>query len=148
MKLLLATSNAAKTREIEPLLAGLPIALVKLAECPGIAAPEEIGRTFFENARSKALYYAETTGLASVAEDSGLEIDALDGAPGVHSARFGGESSSYPRKFALLYELLRSVPASERQARFVCALALADAKRILFEATGTVEGMIAPEPRG
>jgi XTP/dITP diphosphohydrolase len=84
----------------------------------------------------------------TVAEDSGLEIDALDGKPGVESARFGGADTSYAEKFALIYHALRDAGAPVSTARFVCALALADAGRIVFEARGTIEGRIAPEPRG
>jgi len=150
-RLLIATTNPNKVREIRQLLDGLPIDLVTLAEWPQVTAPEETGLTFEENARAKALYYAAATGELTVAEDSGLAIDALDGAPGVESARFGGAETSYPDKFALIYEALgarqvASEPGST--ARFVCAVALVKGTRVLFETRGTVEGRIAPEPRG
>ena len=148
MRLLLATTNLGKLGEIRELLAGLPVDVRALADYPPIDPPDETGHTFVENARQKALFYAPRTGILTVAEDSGLEIEPLGGAPGVHSARFGGADSSYPEKFALIYEKLRLVPDAERTARFVCALAVADAGRIVFEARGTVEGRIAPEPRG
>jgi XTP/dITP diphosphohydrolase len=148
MRLLVATTNPGKLREIGPMLDGLAIELTTLATVPGVAALEETGMTFAENARLKALYYAGVTGSLTVAEDSGLEIDALGGAPGIASARFGGAGSSYPEKFALIYEALRQHPNSDRTARFVCALALAEGAEILFEARGIVEGLIAPEPRG
>ena len=109
---------------------------------------QKAGETFAENARAKALYYAAATGLATVGEDSGLEVDALGGAPGVLSSRFGGEAASYPEKFALLYEALRAKGEPASSARFVCALALARGSRIIFETRGTVEGRIAPEPKG
>ena len=147
-RLVVATTNRGKLREIEQLLDGIPFSLVTLADWPGVAPPEETGRTFAENARLKAVYYARHTGELTVAEDSGLEIDALDGAPGVESARFGGASSSYPEKFALLYDALRAKKAAGSTARFVCALALARGGDVLFETRGTVEGTIAPEPRG
>jgi XTP/dITP diphosphohydrolase len=146
--LLVATTNGAKLREIRSLLSDLPIALVTLARWPDLAPPEETGRTFGENARLKARYYAAATGLPAVAEDSGLEIDALGGAPGVESARFGGTHTSYPQKFALIYERLRASPAAASSARFICALALAEGDAVLFETQGAVEGCIAPEPRG
>jgi XTP/dITP diphosphohydrolase len=130
------------------LLAGLSIEISTLEDWPGLEPPEETGATFAENARIKALYYAAHTGGVAVAEDSGLEIDALGGAPGVHSARFGGAESPYAEKFRRLYEALGHVSDSERSARFVCALAVARGDRILFESRGTVEGQIAPEPRG
>src|SRR5215470_478329 len=105
-RLVVATTNRGKLREIHKLLDGTPFALVGLDDWPGVAPPEETGRTFAENARQKAVYYARHTGELTVAEDSGLEIDALDGAPGVESARFGGEQSTYPEKFALIYDAL------------------------------------------
>ena len=89
MRLLIATTNANKLREIRQILAGLPVEIVGLDLVPAVAEPEESGRTFGENARAKARYYAMATGEVAVAEDSGLEIDALDGAPGVYSARYG-----------------------------------------------------------
>ncbi len=147
-RLVVATTNRGKLKEIAALLAGAPVELLTLADVPDVAAPEETGRTFAENARLKALYYARHTGELTVAEDSGLEIDALDGAPGIESARFGGEQSTYPEKFALLYDELRKKKASGSTARFVCALALVKDGDVLFETRGTVEGEIAPEPRG
>jgi XTP/dITP diphosphohydrolase len=147
-RLLLATTNRNKVREIRQLLAGVPLDLVTLDAWPAVAAPEETGRTFEENARAKALYYAAATGELTVAEDSGLAIDALDGRPGVESARYGGVDRSYPDKFALLYEELRARAALDSPARFVCALALVGNGRILYETQGIVEGRIAPEPRG
>ena len=154
MRLLLATTNANKVREIRGLLAGVPCELITLDAYPAVSAPEETGRTFEENARQKALYYAAVTGELTVAEDSGLEIDALGGAPGVVSARFGGVETSYPQKFVMLYDALRAAdPAGGRDgadsaARFVCAVALARGERVVFEARGTVEGRIAREPKG
>ena len=147
-KLLVATTNRAKLDEITALLKGVPYELVTLAEWPAVPAPEETGSTFSENARAKALYYTARTGELTVAEDSGLEIDALDRAPGVASARWGGAGTSYPDKFALICNALRAKGADQSRARFVCALALAAGDTILFEARGTVEGRIAPEPRG
>jgi XTP/dITP diphosphohydrolase len=146
--LLVATTNPGKVREIRQLLAGIPFELVTLADWPRVAAPEETGRTFEENARAKALYYAAATGQLTVAEDSGLAIDALDGAPGVESARFGGVALSYPEKFALIDAALREAGDRESAARFVCALALARGDRVLFEARGTIDGRISPEPKG
>jgi XTP/dITP diphosphohydrolase len=130
------------------MLAGLDINLRTLADFPSIPPPEETGATFAENARLKARYYAARTGMTTIAEDSGLEVDALDGAPGVESARFGGADSSYPEKFALLYEMLRARKVAGCTARFVCAVAVAEGDTILFETRGTVEGEIAPAPKG
>ncbi|MBZ5556474.1 MAG: RdgB/HAM1 family non-canonical purine NTP pyrophosphatase [Acidobacteriia bacterium] len=146
--LVVATSNPDKVREIRELLAGVPYEIKTLAAWPQLAAPDETGRTFEENARAKALSYAAFTGELTVAEDSGLEIDALDGAPGVESARYGGTNATYPEKFLLIYDALRQRRALDSPARFVCALALARGDRVLFEARGTVEGRIAPAPKG
>jgi XTP/dITP diphosphohydrolase len=146
--LVVATTNKNKVREIRQLLDGVPVELITLAQWPDLAAPEETGSTFEENARAKALYYAAATGELTVAEDSGLAIDALDGAPGVESARFGGAETSYPQKFALIYDALRAKGPVDSGARFVCALAVAQGDRILFETRGTVEGRVAPEPKG
>jgi XTP/dITP diphosphohydrolase len=143
-----ATTNPNKVREIRQMLAGSPVDIVTLADWPAVTAPEETGRTFEENARAKARYYAAATGELTVAEDSGLAIDALDGAPGVESARFGGAGLPYPEKFALIDAALRVRGDRESPASFVCALALVRDDRVLFEARGTVEGRISPEPRG
>src|SRR4051812_5492655 len=148
MTLILATTNEGKLREIRDLLAGLPVALRTLADFPSVPVPDETGATFAENARQKALYYSQTTGGMTVAEDSGLEIDVMGGAPGVRSARFGGEHSTYPEKFRLIYRALADADVSTSAARFVCALAVAQDGQVVFEARGTVEGTIAPEPRG
>jgi XTP/dITP diphosphohydrolase len=146
--LLLATTNQDKLREIRAILEGLPIDLVGLDDVPAVEAPEETGTTFAENARLKAEHYARATGLVAVAEDSGLEVDALGGAPGVNSARYGGADATYPDKFRLVYDGLRAAGVETSSARFVCALALADAQGIRFESRGVVEGRIAPVPAG
>jgi XTP/dITP diphosphohydrolase len=144
MNLLLATTNKDKVREIRGILSGLEVTLLTLGDLGEIAPPEETGLTFEENARLKALYYAAASGHLVVAEDSGLEIDALGGRPGVESARFGGEGTLYPEKFELLY----AQGAAGSTARFVCALALAGGEGVVFEARGVVEGRIAPSPAG
>ena len=147
-KLLIATTNRDKLREISPLLEDVPFELVTLSDWPDVGPPEETGRTFMENARAKALYYTGVTGSLTVAEDSGLAVDALDGAPGIESARWGGADATYPEKFALIYDQLRAKSAVDSPARFVCALALARGGDVLFETQGTVEGQIAREPKG
>src|SRR5262245_34443104 len=149
MRLLVATTNANKVREIRGLLAGVPCELITLDSYPAVSAPEETGRTFAENAREKARYYAAATGELTVAEDSGLEIDALGGAPGVQSARLGGIDASYPEKFALIERALAAVsPTPDRSARFVCAACLVSGDKVLFETRGGVEGVIRPTPAG
>jgi XTP/dITP diphosphohydrolase len=146
MPILLATTNPAKLREIRRILADLPHAFTSLADQPPLAAPDETGSSFEAIAREKALYYAAATGLPTVAEDSGLEVAALDGAPGVRSSRYDG--ATYPEKFAHLYAELRARGRRTSPARFVCAVAFARGRDVLFEARGVVEGEIAPAPRG
>ena len=145
-RILIATTNPGKTREITGILAGVPFAFVTLADLAAIDEPEETGATFTENARLKALYYAAVTGIPSVADDSGLEIDALDKAPGVHSARWHG--FDYAVKFRKIYELLAEKGLATSTARFVAAVAFAEKDRVLFESRGVVEGTVAPEPKG
>ena len=145
--LVVATTNPGKIREITGILSGAAgIELVPLDRFPGLDEPEESGATFAENARLKALYYAAATGLPCVADDSGLEIAALDNAPGVHSARWHG--TDYAVKFQKIYELLQERGARGSAARFVCHVALAADGRVVYESTGIVNGEIAPEPRG
>ena len=146
MNLLIATTNPGKLEEIRAILAGLPIELQTLASYPGISEPEETGTAFADNARQKALHYAAATHELTVAEDSGLEIDDLDGAPGVHSARFNG--ATYAETFQRIYDQLRQRDAAASSARFVCALALANRGRIVYETRRTVEGALAASPRG
>jgi XTP/dITP diphosphohydrolase len=144
-RLLLATTNSNKVREIRPLLADLSIELITLVDLPPVPEPEESAMTFWENARIKALGYATSTGCIAVAEDSGLEIDAMDGEPGVHSARFMGANTSYANRF---HEIFRRIEHHARTARFVTALAVARANEVLFETETAVEGEIAHEPKG
>jgi XTP/dITP diphosphohydrolase len=146
LQLLVATTNLHKLSEIRAFLTGLEIELHALDEWPGVPAPEETGATFGDNARQKALYYARTTGRMTVADDSGLEIDGLQGEPGIHSARFNG--ASYPEKFRVIYARLAEAGQLGCRARFVCALAVARGTDVLFETQGTVEGRIAEAPAG
>jgi len=145
MRLLVATTNLNKVREIRPLLADLPIELLTLADVAAVPEPDENGASFWENARLKALAYAAATGHIAVAEDSGLEIDALGGEPGVHSARFLGAAASYPDRFA---EIFRRLGTEARDARFITALAVARGTELLFETEASVEGQIANAPAG
>lgn len=146
--LLLATRNAGKVREIREFLRCLELQVVSAAEWGDIPEPEETGTTFAENAREKAGYYHRITGLPALADDSGLEVDALGGAPGVYSSRF---APSDPERIQKLLRLLQHLdPQREallRKARFVCAMCLFSASRII-EVVGTVEGRITGTPRG
>ena len=144
-RLLLATTNRDKLREIRPLLAGLPYELVTLTDVPPVDEPEENGHTFWENARIKGLAYAATTGLTAIAEDSGFAVDAMNGEPGIYSARFMSTSTPYPDRFV---EIFRRVGTSDRTARFVTALVVARGREILFETEAHVEGAVAHEPSG
>ena len=141
--LILATRNPHKIEELRALFQNMPVALDPLPS--DIEEPEETGATFLENARLKASYYALATGQFALADDSGLCIDALDGAPGVHSARWVSEDRWIPR----VLELLADTPDPNRGARYVCAFALAaPTGEILAESEGAFEGRIAREPRG
>ena len=146
VRLLVATTNQHKLGEIRGILGPLPLALVTLAGQPPIPAPDETGATFAENARVKARAYAAATGELTVAEDSGLEIDALGGAPGVRSARFNG--ATYADKFAAIRQMLAARGADTSTARFVAALALARPDGVVWETTGIVEGRIQLPAQG
>lgn len=148
MRLLIATNNRDKIREIRSLLADAPADLITLGDLAPVAEPDETGDTFEENARLKARYYAKHSGMLTVAEDSGLVVDALNGEPGVKSARFLRPDASYPERFAAIFERLARHPDRPRTARFVCALSVVHGDAIAFETTGTVEGVIAPVPAG
>ncbi len=144
-----ATTNPHKVREVRGLLAGVPVRVETLASAPGDVEPEETADTFEGNARIKALHYAARhPGEYVVSEDSGLEVNALGGAPGVHSARFLGPDASYAARFGEILRRLRDVPDTGRTARFVCALVVAKDGAVLFETRGVVEGRIAHAPAG
>ena len=146
--LLVATTNSGKLREIRELLGDVAVELVTLGDLPPVEAPEETGSTFEENARLKATYYSTRTGRLTVAEDSGLVVDALGGEPGVLSARYVRADASYAERFDDIYRRLEQRPDAGRAARFVCALAVADGDTVVFQTRGTVEGEIADAPCG
>src|ERR1044072_613749 len=147
--LLIATHNAGKVRELERLLAGLPLRLRSLAEFTGIVEVEETGATFSENAALKAIGYATQTRLWTIADDSGLEVEALGGAPGVLSARYGGVGLTDAGRTARLLAELAHTGDEQRRARFVCAIAIANAEaRLVHTSAGTCAGSIAHAPRG
>jgi len=147
MCLLIATRNPGKLREYESLLNGCGCELVNLQAYPEIDV-EETGSTFEENARLKAIACAQTSGLLALADDSGLEVDALGGAPGVYSARYAGPGASDATRVQKLLAELQPVPPGKRTARFRCVIALAwpDGRCETFD--GTCEGEVAFEPKG
>jgi len=146
--LLIATTNPGKVSELAHLLTNLPYRIVGLADLPQLLPDvEETGETFQENALLKADYYFAQTGLLTLADDSGLEVTALAGRPGVYSARYAGAGASDAAKVAKLLAELQDVPAEERAAQFVCVLALVGpGVRETF--TGICSGVIAQHPRG
>ncbi len=148
-KLLIATNNAGKVREYEALLKDLPGVRITFPAQEGLALDVlESGETFEENARLKALAYARASGLPTLADDSGLEVDALGGAPGVRSARYAGQGASDVDRYRKLLAELASVPATQRSARFRCVVALALPQGGVHTAEGTCEGEIGFVPRG
>lgn len=148
MRLLIATRNPGKLKEYEQLLAGLPVTLTYLSG-EGIAHEvEETGETFADNAIHKAEEYARISGLLTLADDSGLEVDALDGEPGVHSARYAGPRATDEDRYQVLLERMRDVPWEERGARFRCVIAVAEPEGGVWTTEGTCEGVIALAPKG
>lgn len=147
---LIATQNKGKIKEFRRLLAGISAKFVGLDELPKIAPPTEDGATFSQNASIKARFYSRRFGEFALADDSGLVVDALNGAPGVHSARYGGEGLSDTDRMHLLLKNLEEVPAEQRTARFECAIVLCHPNHDepLLHAIGSVEGRITTEPRG
>jgi XTP/dITP diphosphohydrolase len=146
--ILIATTNRGKLREITRVLHGLPMTFKTLADFPDAPVAEETGSSFVENARQKALHYAGLTGMQTMAEDSGFEVDALNGEPGIFSARYLREDATYGERFADIYRRVRESGTGDRSARFVCALAFADGAQVHFETTGQVEGVLAEAPAG
>ena len=143
-----ATFNRHKAAELNALLALPGVTLLTLSDWPGAASPDEHGATLVENARIKARAAVETTGLPAIADDTGLEVDALGGAPGVHAARYAGPEASYSDNVAKLLRALSGVPARRRTARFrtVCVAAWPDGREVSAE--GVLEGVIVEAPRG
>jgi XTP/dITP diphosphohydrolase len=148
-KLLIATYNRGKLAEMQQLLAGLDLPLGSLDEIAGIVEVEETGSTIAENAELKASKYSSQSGLWSLADDSGIEVDALNGAPGVHSDRFAGEGASDEVKMQKLLDELSRVPGAPRTAHFTCVMALSDPSgKLIQTVTGNCPGTIASRPRG
>ena len=148
MKLLVATANEGKLREVEAALAPLGIDVVGLSALSDATPVEETGATFLENAKLKAEVYSRRTDLPVLADDSGLEVDALEGRPGVLSARFGGPQLSDVARCKAVLKGLVDVPEEARTARFQCVLAVARGGRTLATFEGAAEGRILRELRG
>ncbi len=147
-KLLLATTNAKKLKELQEILADLPVQCLSLRDFPGVTDVEETGRSFEENAKIKAAGYAQQTGVLTLGEDSGICCDALDGAPGVFSARFCGEFQGDDANNAKLLEVMKDVPDAKRTAYYESAIALAEPGKLIGVVKGQVHGTITSELRG
>lgn len=148
MRLLIATHNRGKLVEFQELFADLPFELVTLDQIGILDDVAETGETFAENARSKAVEYARRSNLLTLADDSGLQVDALGGEPGVRSKRYAGENKSDPERVAFLLDKLRDVPRGRRAARFRCVIALATPSGKVYVCDGMCEGVIEFAPRG
>jgi len=148
-KLILATSNKDKAREIAEILEGTPFVVTTMKEEGFDPDIVEDGKTFEENALIKArTVHALAKGAYVMADDSGLCIDALDGAPGIYSARFCGEDSTYPEKFAKIFEMLKDVPEEKRTAKFVCSIAVVRPDGSEFTVRGEICGVLHEKPMG
>ena len=146
---MLATANRAKAREMAALLEGIPFRILNLADFPGVALPPEGESSYADNALAKARAVASATGETSLADDSGIEVDALGGGPGVLSARYGGPGLSDPERCEVMLKEMASVPREKRTARFRCLIAIVCPRR-RRETTveGVVEGVLLEAPRG
>jgi XTP/dITP diphosphohydrolase len=149
-RLLLATTNQHKIVEFRAILSGIPCIVVSPHDLGLDVRIQETGSTFAENAVLKAIAYAEASGLPALADDSGLEIDALNGEPGIYSSRWAGEDVPYPERFRMLFERLSDVPEASRTARYRCVIAIAGPAPFgLYDVVeGTLEGRIAHAPAG
>ena len=148
-QIVIATNNNGKVREFAQLLAGLPLDPIPLSAFSGVDEVAETGSTFAQNAELKAAGYAAQVGLPVMADDSGLEVAALGGRPGVLSARYGGENTTFAKKIEMLLAELDGTGDNDRSARFVCSISLAGADgNILRTTEGVCPGHIAPAPRG
>jgi len=148
IKLVVATKNPGKIQELRVLLADKGWEILSMDAFPSMPSVKEDGETFVENALRKARSVAYFTGLTALADDSGLEVDALGGEPGIHSARFGGEGLRDEERSSLLLKRLEGVPPEERRARFRCVIALVTPRGEEYVVEGVCEGFIAQEPRG
>lgn len=148
MRMILATKNRGKLKEFQALVQNLPIELLSMDDVQDLPDIIEDGCTFTENALKKACGIAKTTGIIAIADDSGLEVDALNGAPGVHSARYAGEQATDQENIKKLLQALNGVPMKKRTARFRCVIAICTPQGKHITTEGTCEGIITNEPRG
>ena len=147
-QLLIGTNNAKKRTELSSILEGLDFEILIPSDLGGIPAPEENGATFEENAVSKALHYSAASGMTALADDSGLVVDALDGAPGVHSSRYAGESATDLDNCLRLLSALEKFDDPMRTARFVCTVVVAAKGKVVGKSTGSCEGKMLRSMRG
>lgn len=147
-KILFASSNHGKFREASSILKGIPHSVIPIWEFDEYSDPDETGETYCANAMIKAVSASEALGLPALADDSGLEVDALDGRPGVQSRRFGGGHITDQEKYTKLIGLLRDVPYNSRTARFICSVVLVNGSKLIIESRGEVEGIILNAPSG
>lgn len=148
MRIVIATGNKDKVREINEILKGTDFEAISMKEAGVKLDIVEDGTTFEENAMIKAQSVFDVLGGYVIADDSGICIDALDGRPGIYSARFCGENSTYEEKFARIFEMLKDVPEDKRTAQFVCAIAVIRPDGSKFTVRGEVRGVLVEEPRG
>ena len=148
IKIVIATRNPGKLREIEGILAPFALQILSLENFPGLPEVVEDGRTFAEKAGKKARAIADQTGLLTLADDSGLIVDALQGRPGVFSSRYAGENASDPDRWQKVLIEMAGVPEEKRQASFVCAIAIASPRGEMETVEGRCQGQIAFAPRG
>jgi len=148
VRLLVASNNKKKLEELEQILRGLKVELISLKSFPEVKEVEEDGKTFKENAEKKALGFAKQSGCLTISDDSGLCVDYLEGAPGVHSARFSGPQRDDVKNCEKLLEALKGVPKEKRSASFQCAIALASPSSIVHVVEGRVDGQITEAMQG
>jgi XTP/dITP diphosphohydrolase len=148
MRLLLGTTNAGKIRELRTMFASSGLELISLCDLPAAPEVEEDGDTYLENAFEKATTLARWSGLPTLADDSGLEVDALDGAPGVKSARYAGQQQDAVANRRKLLQALEGIAEAERGARFVCVIVVARPDGATLQATGSCDGRIAMQEQG
>ncbi|MBN1756058.1 XTP/dITP diphosphatase [bacterium] len=148
LKLVLATKNKDKVKEIMAILGDLPVEIKSQNDYPHIHDIVEDGNTYEDNALKKASIFNNITGLTSIADDSGLEVDALNGAPGIFAARYAGDGVTYRDNYEKLLRELEGLPFPERKARFVCIIAIVTVEHKVYFSRGYLEGYIIDEPRG